>query len=286
MENILDVIPVPLDNTPSEAPSEEASAPQPKTEEPDPRETWKKRFDRLTSKERQILEAKKQIQQERSRYSKYDGLDELLQNDPLAALEKLGLDYHKLTERVLTSGDDDKTSKIEQRIAQLEAELKAERETKTKQTAEMQITQAKNSIKSLIESNKDDYEVLSATGDVDAVWELIVNYHAETGNVLDFKQACDAVEESLAEEYTQHIERLKQTKKLSSLFGAQSQEKSTTPPQSVANRLIGNEPKPPMQHKTLSNNSMQASSTSASMPISDADRMKAALEAIRNAKKR
>lgn len=212
-----------------QAPAEEKSPEQTAQEE-----KFAARFAALSRKEKQLraheaklqqqmaeLEAKvKALESGKSEIETYKSLPERLKKEPLKVLEEQGLTFEQLAQMVLNDGKptqdmilSEYEKKVMSKIEELESKL-AEKEAKEQQDKYDQAIQAFNAQLTDFVSNSPEYELIKANDAVGLVFDVIEQHHAETGEILPNKDACDAVEEYLLEEAKKLVEREKVKKLL------------------------------------------------------------------------
>ena len=193
------------------------------------------KFAALTRKEREIkqkearlakqmqeLEAKLQsFESERTEAAKYKSIPEKLRQQPLEVLKEAGLSFEQLAQMVLENDgkptQDMKMSEMEQKymtkLQELEKKMqeKEEAEKTARETAALENFKAE--LTGFIEQTP-DYELIRANGAQDAVFAVIEQHYAETGEILSNKDASDAVEEYLLEEAKKLVDREKVKKLL------------------------------------------------------------------------
>jgi hypothetical protein len=149
-------------------------------------------------------------------------LEYRLKKNPIETLQEIGLDYETLTELALNDGKltsdmqmklmreeiekeiSEKYKSIEERLNEKE---KAEEEAKYQQT----IQGFKAEIENVVKSDLESYELIEANEAIETVYDVIETHYEETGNILEIKEAADAVEAYLYEE----AQKLLKLKKLS-----------------------------------------------------------------------
>jgi len=159
--------------------------------------------------QRQEMEAeRKKWQEEISGYkSKFEGL----KRNPLKSLEEEGITFEKLTEMQLNEQNptiemqmeklrNEIDSKYSKELETLKAQL-AEKENKQQEEAVNRAKSAfKEEIKSTLESNPDQYELTLANNAIDLVYDVVEEFYAANGKILDAKEAAEMVEKHFEEE--------------------------------------------------------------------------------------
>ncbi len=236
---------------------------------PDPR------MEALARKERQIFKMRKEIEAERESLKKQATDYETgyipksrLSEDPFGVLNELGLDYDKLTERLLAAPNmnDPAIKALMGRIKAQDdklANLERQEADKQKQQYDEAIKQINSEVKQLVDSTE-GFEMIKETGMHEAVVELIEQTYSSAGHLMDTSEACKAVEEHLLAE----AEKLVKSPKL------QSRLKPATPEQVTQSPSTQSQGKPPI--KTLTN----AVTAAPAKRLSDKERRERALAAF------
>ena len=134
-----------------------------------------------------------------------------LKQNPLKALEEMGLSYDKLTELALNDGQ--LTPDMQMKLMREEIEngyqskykeledriLEKEKNDEQRRYDDIE-TGFKNEIESFVSSNPEQFELIQANEAKDVVYEVIEEHYNETGKILDIKEAAEAVESYLEEE--------------------------------------------------------------------------------------
>ena len=134
-----------------------------------------------------------------------------LKQNPLKALEEMGLSYDKLTELALNDGKLTPDMQMKLMREELESDYKSkykeledrmlEKEKSDEQRRYDEIEMGfKNEIESFVRSNNDKFELIEANEANDVVYEVIEEHYNETGKILDIQEAAEAVESYLEEE--------------------------------------------------------------------------------------
>jgi hypothetical protein len=153
-----------------------------------------------------------------------------LKQNPLKALEEMGLGYDQLTELALNDGkltpdlqmqlirselENDYKSKFEELENRLQEREEAEVEAKYEN--------AKHNFMSEIESavaSDEKYELINSSNGEELVYNVIEEHYNETGNILEIDEAAQAVEEYLEAE----VEKMLKLNKVSSRLGRVAEE--------------------------------------------------------------
>lgn len=179
----------------------------PKTPE---EESFSKRFAHLAKRERAVMERERVAKET---LQKYDPLIKAVESgNAMAVLQHMGISYQDLTNIVLNDGKKpDPTA--EERIAQLEQQLKDLRQAKDDDAQKQEndkiestINQHKATLKAAIDNAADDYELVVAHQAYDAVYEVIEQHFIQTleeygeGELLPWNEAAGLVEKHLEEQ--------------------------------------------------------------------------------------
>lgn len=254
-------------------------SPAPSTEPP------KKEEENFSERFAKLAKAQKQLQKEREQtkqlYAQAKLREEQLaqreirlkdfesvKQQPLKALEMLGLDYNTLSQAVINNGNipaEAQVQAVRREIEELKLQQQKEKEEAQRlaainQEAEAQaiLTQYQASIKSFTEANKDEFELINLFDQSSLVYNTIQEHFNKTGQVLSTKQACDLVEKELESTAV----KMKGSKKFNKLFGLEEQQQTPVKTQSLS--------------KTLSNNLTSSVPTSLP-PHKEADRLARAM---------
>lgn len=207
----------------------------PKAEEPPAQEEkFAAKFAALSRKEKAIRQRELQVQQQMQQLEQrlkqmeeqskqvenYKQIPDRLRKEPLKVLEESGLKFEQLAEMVLNDGKptqdmvlSEYEKKFMSRMEQLEQKL-AEKEAKEQQEKyDQAISQFQAQLVDFI-GQTPDYDLIRANDASDLVYQVIEEHHAETGQILSNKEACDAVEEYLLEEAKKLVDREKVKKLL------------------------------------------------------------------------
>lgn len=199
------------------------------------------KFAALSRKEKQIrqreLEISQRLQEIESRakqaeeeYGKWRSVPDRLKNEPLKVLEEAGLSFEQLAEMALNDGKptfDMQQAELEKRMSskleELERKLQEKEENEKSQRQEAILSEFKNGLQAYIEENASTYELVKANDAFDLVFDVIETQAERTGEVMDYKDACEAVETYLLEEAKKHLS----LSKIKALLGNQGTEKQS-----------------------------------------------------------
>lgn len=230
--------------------------------EPAEKDDFSKKFAALSRKEkeqrteredfeRQMAEFKQMKEEfEASKEQKPEPEPELpleyrLKKDPLGTLAELGLGYDELTNLALNDGklstemqmklmreelETGYQSKIQELEEKLDSKWKQDEESKYEQT----VTGFKNEINQFVDSDPEAYELIAANNANDLIYEVIEEQYNETGNILEMKDAADAVEAYLYDE-AQKLLKLKKLSVRQEASGEQKPNEQAQPSTTLSN---------------------------------------------------
>lgn len=179
----------------------------------------------LAKQERAIRKARQELRQQQDALKAREAnmvSIEALKSDPLKVLSELGVTYDTLTEQQLSQINPDPNQQLLNKIAELEARLSSVDEQFTKrdtQAYEAAVNQIRNDVKLLVDSDP-TYETISATGETEAVVELIQRVFDKEGTILSVEEACRLVEDKLLERKLEEVKRLTALSKIKSKLGS------------------------------------------------------------------
>ena len=187
------------------------------------RDEFNRKFAALSRREKEIrakeAEYDKRIAELESRFQPKQEVEKepelpfeyRLKQNPLKALEDMGLSYDKLTELALNDGK--LTPDMQMRL--MREELENDYKSKYKELEERIIEKEKNDeqrrydeiemgfkneIEAFVNSKPEQFELIQANEAKDVVYDVIEEHYNETGKILDIEEAAQAVESYLEEE--------------------------------------------------------------------------------------
>jgi hypothetical protein len=168
----------------------------------------------VKAKEKELTAKERKLADREAKTKGYENIKQMLADDPLAAIETLGIDKNKLYEKIIKSGTE---PTVEEKLAKLEADLAEEKKQRAKereeleaQRAERTIIEFKNKIKDYAESKKEtELKVTYALGQTSAIYDVIEQNFVATGSVMTIEDAGKRVEEYFSEKGKKEYERLK-----------------------------------------------------------------------------
>jgi hypothetical protein len=168
----------------------------------------------VKAKEKELTAKERKLADREAKTKGYENIKQMLADDPLAAIETLGIDKNKLYEKIIKSGTEptveEKLAKLEQELLEEKKQRAKEREELEAQRAERTIIEFKNKIKDYAESKKEtELKVTYALGQTSAIYDVIEQNFVATGSVMTIEDAGKRVEEYFSEKGKKEYERLK-----------------------------------------------------------------------------
>ena len=195
----------------TELPTEETDADEAvKAPEEDPK--FAARFAALARQEEKARLERQEIKEAQEQVRQYNELKSAIKENPLAALEHLGVDLDAL---ILASLGEDAPQEEEDPVTKLQREFEeyknniikekedkeAAEELSRKEAEEAAIKSHQDLITKELEDNGDKYELIHLNNAKDLVWEVTEAHFMEHGEVLSPAQAADLVEAHLVEQF-------------------------------------------------------------------------------------
>lgn len=166
-----------------------------------PNDNFALKFATLAKQEAKLRSERERFKSLESEASEYNSLRQLAKEDPKRVLEKFGLSVEDLVSRELSSLRDPKEVREEEitsKLSTLEKKLLEREQQEAEQKNQQALQSQLGAIKSLVDTS-DEYELISAGGDHDLVWETAVQYYQETGKFVDYSEAAKHVKAHLEE---------------------------------------------------------------------------------------
>lgn len=203
-----------------------------------------------------IEEARKAFEADKSDIEKYRSLKD---KNPFEILEHFGISYDRLlqADKERNNPIDPNVRKALDAVEQLKSELNSEKEKVVQERRSKAEIQLQTSIAETIKTN--DYDLIEKLDAKDAVREYMEEIYATTGEICDVKDACEAVTQHLAD----RILAAKDSKWLK--------------PKELPKE---EEPKVESKKAETITNKMVQSSVGNTKPLSEDERIKAALQAM------
>lgn len=178
---------------------------------------------------------------------------ELLQADPLSALNELGLTYDKLTELQLSQQNPDPNQQTLEQLEKLKTQLEERLSSfdqkladRDKQAYEAAVGQIRRDVQLLVDSDP-NFETIKASGEIGAVVELIEKVFHKEGQILSVEEAAKLVEDALVDRESERVQNLLKVQKLKSRLGIpektqEEQEVQQQPQPTLSNSQSVNRP--------------------------------------------
>ena len=207
--------------------------------EPSQNESFDRKFAALSRREKALRERESDLDRKYGNKEAEVPLERRLRQNPLKALEEMGLSYDQLTELALNEGRLTPDMQMKLMREELESDYKNKFEAlenrlndKDKSDEESRYNAIKENfmgeIDYFVKGNKDAYEFVAHNEAREVVYDVIEEHYNETGRILDIKDAVDAVESYLEEEAGQ----LLQLNKMKSRLGSYREPEQEPPRQS------------------------------------------------------
>jgi len=167
------------------APVEPVAEPKPEViPERDPLDTDVNKKFKALSKQRQKLRAREEaLRTYEAKVKDYDELGRLRDSDPLAFLEKVGLDVRKVNEAAIKRPIDPRTAELEKRQAQLEAQLKAQIDEAKTAKSEALSAQLRSEVQGYVEDNRAALKYVSAYKAQGEVFQTALDFQKTYGRL-------------------------------------------------------------------------------------------------------
>jgi hypothetical protein len=235
--------------------AQEAPAVTPKEEAPKEDDSFSRKFAALAKKERELRLKEQEIKEKESKYQSLEDFKKLAKRDINKYLEDSGLTYDEISEFYLNGGvaKDPKIYEIEEKLSQVERELKEKEERRQKAEQEAAVAEFKAKQKLFITTNAEKYELITATGSFDLVYDVCKEYYEKHGTAIENEKAAEMVETYLEKE----VEKVLKANKIKSKYLQQAQTKTEKPEKNEKQEI-----------KTLTNSLVSGSSPSTTKPLS------------------
>jgi len=179
------------------------------------RAAFAKQFANLARQERRFREEKQEFKGIKKKASEMDTLQDLAKNDPMAFLDRFGLNYDALTRRVINDGN----PAIEDVVAQQAREIQELKELRQKELQEREQKQVQreyeqtyngfiDKVKNFVDNN-DKYEMIAANNAYHTVYEVMQEQFKLDGTVLEYEDAANMVERYYEEEAERYFKSSK-----------------------------------------------------------------------------
>lgn len=214
---------------------------EPQTSSEQPQESaqsdeFSAKFAALSRKEKELREQMQAFEDQRSEYDQWKSQQaemaqqektpdidlRYLKKDPVSALKAAGWEVNDVLRLINEDGNlpidkkldiykDELESKYQERFEEMERKL-AEKEQQEEQARYDQVlNNFKSEINSFVDTSN-ECELIKLTDSQDLVFDVIEDYHKETGKVLDIEEAAKQVEEYLYEDMGKLLEKSEKLK--------------------------------------------------------------------------
>ena len=179
--------------------------------EPSQDESFDRKFAALSRREKALRERESDLDRKYGNKEAEVPLERRLRQNPLKALEEMGLSYDQLTELALNEGRLTPDMQMKLMREELENDYKSKfsnlekrMNDKEKLDEERKYDVIKENfmgeISSFVKENQTEYEYVAHNEASSVVYDVIEEHYNETGRILDVKDAVEAVESYLEEE--------------------------------------------------------------------------------------
>ena len=165
------------------------------------------RFARLAKRERELRLQKQKLKEQQSEVDRIHQLKATAKQNPKQLLETYGLSIDEILASAadieLPKEPEDPISILRKEIDELKAQRQKEKddvEAAKVEAQKAQLTKFKDSIKTMVASDIDRYELIALHGQEDLIYDVIQEQYNTDGTVLTAQDAADKVEAYLLEE--------------------------------------------------------------------------------------
>lgn len=213
-----------------------------------------KRLEFLSRKERDLMARERKYKEQLDRYkqyetssTEYENLKQIANEDPLALLDKFGLDMDKLTSHVMQRNDGLSYQEKQQLLDRIEKQEKRfeELELKNKQK-ELTITYGNyiSDLKEVAAKDPERWELVVGENAYETAFAAANQYFKDKGVMVDHEEALDTVEQYLDQLHSKGLKYKKVQKRFGQTIGRDTESLSQQP----------NSQQSYMEPKTLTNN--------------------------------
>lgn len=225
---------------------------------------FQERFNQLARRERMFRQQEAQFKQMQEKLAQYDTKFAKLKESPIEMLEEEGFKY----EDILAKGlNNDPTTKLQQKIEQLEARLSERDSKESSRESEARKQQDLDYIREQL-ANNEEFDLINSLGAYSHIYDKMLAYNDEYGELPDMNEVAREIETDLLN----RVSPLKSSKKIKSLFAEKQQQAEESVQGKMEDKMT-----------TLSNN-MSPSSVPNTGIQSEQERVKAAIEQLRRSR--
>lgn len=253
----------------------ETDANRPSAVQTDSKDPFADNFARLVRRERQLKERESKLSDFEKRLAEYEARDKLAQDDPFALLEKYGLNFDKLSQKLIedpVTPEKRELQELKAKMARWEEEKGQEAAKRKEQETQSAYENAKRELNELLEKDPEKFELVRMQNAHELVFQVIYEFQQAHGKWLSFEEAATKVEEHLEKDVT----RLLEAKKLKSKLAP----KIENPPEDSMGSNAGESHG--ATSPTLSNIAANHSTPRPDGRVSDEELMKRAMAVMRN----
>lgn len=254
---------------------------EPQVKKPDEKEEKaSQRFALLAKKEKALYQNSQKIkaqeaviEEKLTALNNYENFKKQVAQNPMLALQELGISYEQLTQYVLTNKMPNSSELEIKSVRDEMAELRKQQEERDKKAeegriaglqarAKQEIAAFQQQIGDYISSNVDKYELINLNEATHLVFQTVENHFEKTKRILSIEEASDIVEKYLEDQ----VEKNLRAKKLA--------QRATPQPKKEDTKQV-----PTAQPRTLTNE-MTSSAPSMLPAKTERDRMARAMAAL------
>lgn len=220
-----------------------------KTTQPQPTEDkFKENFDRIAKQEKHQAEMRKRLEAERASFeaekaelAEFKKIKALKAEDPLKALESLGLSLDELVKAANNPKTIDPAAKRAlEAVEKLQAELQAEKDRAHKEKLNKVEKELQANIESEIKAG--EYDLIEQLNLTHTVREYMEEIYDKTGEIVDIKDACKYVNDYLAGNIKKVLNS-KWLKEVEQKVEQKVEEKEVKVPTTLTNKMTSESPK-------------------------------------------
>ncbi len=248
----------PVENT--EVPVEETGAQKP-VQESQEDVNIAARFAALARQEERTRKERQEIKEAREKLDEYNKLRESISENPMAALDHLGIDLDSLIMASLGDAapqeEIDPVSKLQsdfesykEQVQREKEEAVAAQESAQQEAIDRAVEAHKRSIEAELKDNDGKYELIHLNEAHDLVWEVTEAHYNEYGEVLEPSRAADLVEAHLDEKF----QKIAKARKLNTPLeetAAQPEQKKIISSKTLTSSMSTNTPQVAVSNKPL-----------------------------------
>lgn len=216
----------------------------------------------IAEERKRIEEAKKAFEADKQEVEKYRNLKG---KNPFDILEHFGISYDQLLEADKnrnTVSMDPMAKKALETVEKLRLELESKEQEAEKARLSRAEIKLMSDIDTVIRSN--EYDLIEKLGEQSAVREYMEEMYSQTGKIPDIKEACEAITEHLVTKFN----AVKESKWLKPKEIMEQAERGEVETDSAPKKVA------------VLSNKMAQSTTSSDKPMTEHERMKAAISAM------